>query len=182
MDFEVILEILDNCCEDKLGVQLLFKNKESKSLNIFPHKVVFIDGELFLIGEDISIRCLVSISLESLERAESVNVDYDLNFSKYEVDDLIMSIRFVSGNEERIILKIHDSEGIDLSPKYHFFGNPYLTTNSDGMIIWAGSVEVSEKLFDWIYNLGLKIEILDPSSFKYEYEMYKEKRVKKEAS
>ena len=55
--------------------------------------------------------------------------------------------------------------------------DPYITTNMDGHVIWAASVEVSDELFEWLYELGDKVEILDPTSIKETYLQFLQSKI-----
>ena len=54
-----------------------------------------------------------------------------------------------------------------------------MVTNAEGEHIWAASVEPSDEIFQWVYELGADVEILDPSAFKKEFLNYCEAKLKK---
>ena len=83
-----------------------------------------------------------------------------------------MAIRSITGNEERLVLRISSPEKVNLKPQYHFLGSPYVTTNTEGEFIWAASVEVSSELFRWLDSIKDEIEILDPQEVKEEFENF----------
>lgn len=144
-----------------LVVQLQWNTHKTSS--IFPHKVVYLEGELCLIGEDVYDRCLVSYPVEGVESIRyDMTKNYRPNFSTIEVDDFIMAMRVVSGSEERLVLKLKTYGDVDLNPPYHFLGNPYITTNSEGDVIWAASVEVCPDFYAWLHTLGDRVQIMDP--------------------
>lgn len=152
---------------------LSIKTKTKTQIEIFPHKIVFLDNELSLIGEDTNDRCLLCISYDSIV---SVMVndehDYKTNFANQEIEDFIMALRSINGNEERLVLRISSPEKVNLKPDYHFLGNPYVTTNTDGEFIWAASVEVTEELFKWMASIKDDIIILDPQDIKDDFQKY----------
>lgn len=149
------------------------KLQDGKVFDLYTHKLVYLDGALSLVGEDCTDRCLVYFNIDEVGDLRKIGVsDYRPNFSSVEVHDFIFAIRAVSGNEERLVLKILNQEGIDLNPSYHFLGNPYITANIDGEMIWAASVEISESLYDWLYDMKDQVEILDPVDLREDFERY----------
>lgn len=149
------------------------KLHDGKVFDLYTHKLVYLDGALSLVGEDCTDRCLVYFNIGEVADLKKVGVsDYRPNFATAEVHDFIFAIRAVSGNEERLVLKILNQDGIDLNPSYHFLGNPYITANVEGEMIWAASVEVSESLYEWLYEMRGQVEILDPPEFKEDFEAY----------
>lgn len=151
---------------------------DGKKFEVFPHKLIMLEGELSIIGEEAIDRCLISYTLSEVTevKANSIN-DYIPNYSRLEVDEFVMAIRAVSGREERLVLKIDQNEAVDLNPAYQFLGHPYMTANADGDFIWAASVEVSSELYDWLISMDNKIEILDPVDLKSEFEKYREIKI-----
>ncbi|MBT3584741.1 MAG: WYL domain-containing protein [Halobacteriovoraceae bacterium] len=154
--------------------------KAGNQVSAYPHKVVYIDGTLSLIGEDIFDRCLVCFSIDEIGNLDlSTTNDYRVNFSMMEIDDFISALRAVTGNEERLVLKISTSQNLDLKPPHHFLGNPYVTSNMEGDLIWGASVEVSADLFDWLLTIKDQIEILDPQSVREQFELFCKERDQK---
>ncbi len=136
---------------------------QSKVTSVYPHKLVYLEGELCLVGEDASDRCLVSFPVNDVSSIRfDVTKNYQANFSPIEVDDFILALRVVSGNEERLVLKLKTASDVDLNPPYHFLANPYITTNSEGDVIWAASVEVCDDFYAWLHGLGDRVKIMDP--------------------
>ena len=90
----------------------------------------------------------------------------------HELNDFIQALRTVSGSEERLVLKMKDQNKQEFKTGYHFMADPYITTNMDGDVIWAASVELSDELYEWLYQLGDKVEILDPTSIRDGYANY----------
>jgi hypothetical protein len=152
---------------------LQVKLEDGKAFDLFTHKLVYLDGALSLVGEDCNDRCLVYFNIHEIQSLKpSGKAEYRANFSPVEVNDFIFAIRAVSGNEERLVLKIVNQAGINLNPPYHFLGNPYITSNMNGDMIWAASVEVSDGLFEWLYQIKDHIEILDPAEVKSQFYQY----------
>lgn len=154
---------------------LVLLSIDDKKFEVFPHKLIMLEGELTIIGEETIDRCLISYTLSEVTEVKSNSInDYVPNYSRFEVDEFIMAIRAVSGREERLVLKIDQNEPVDLNPAYQFLGHPYMTANADGDFIWAASVEVSCELYDWLMSMDKRIEILDPVGLKSEFEKYRE--------
>lgn len=132
-------------------------------IDLYPHRLLYLEGELSIIGEDCSAKCVTSHRLDDIVSIKlDDNHTYIPNFSSMEINDFIMAIRAVGGAEERLVLKIASNKNVDLLPSYHFFGNPYVTYNSMGDRIWGASVELSEHLYEWLFEIREKVEILDP--------------------
>jgi hypothetical protein len=145
----------------------------NKYVEVYPHKLVHIDGTLNMIGEEVGDGCLVHIPISNIESViETSKGQYSPHYSVHEINDFILALRTVSGSEERLVLKVKDQENQEFETGYHFMADPYITTNMEGDVIWAASVEVSEKLYEWLFQLGDKIEILDPSSIKEGYQNF----------
>ncbi|ATH08776.1 hypothetical protein BIY24_12705 [Halobacteriovorax marinus] len=157
-----------------LNIQL----HDKRIIDFFPRKAVFLEGELCLVGEDCNDRCLIYFNILEIKK---INVDIDTNycpnFSSIEINDFISAVRAITGQEERLVLKIISSESVDLRPAYQFLGNPYVTTNLNGDLIWAASVEPCDELFEWILSIKDHVEILDPSSLKKKYLEYCEAKL-----
>lgn len=137
--------------------------KKDKVTSIYPHKLVYLEGELSLVGEDANDRCLIAFPVNDIESTRfDVTKNYQANFSPLEIDDFILAMRVVSGNEERLVLKLKTANDVDLNPPYHFLGNPYITTNSEGDVIWAASIEVCDDFYAWLHGLGERVQIMDP--------------------
>lgn len=162
--------------EKSFHAKLLLEMKLSSGnyVELYPHRMVYFEGQLNLIGEETGDRCLVYFPIKEIEKIESkINRDYIPNFSRLEIHDFISAIRIVSGNEERLVLKISDPDDLNLDKAHHFITNPYVTSNSKGEIIWAASVEACDNLFEWLYEIEEHVEILDPDGLKQEFEEYK---------
>ena len=132
--------------------KVIFAKAGDKKYECFAHRMIYVDGVLTFIGEDIGDRCLVSFDFNEMSDVSIFEEkSYQANFTPMEIDDFIYAIRTITGNEERIVLKVTAPEKVNLKPDYQFLGSPYMTTNADGDFIWAASIEVSEELFSWLY-------------------------------
>jgi len=161
--------------QDILNIQI-----ENKNLILSPRKIVYLDGSLNLIGEDTNDKCLVHLNISEIVQVyEENSKQWESIYSQIEVDDFIASIRAISENEVRLVLKVYGRENFDQSIPHHHLGNPCMFTNPEGDFIWAASIEPSQAIFDWLSSLGTDIEILDPLDFKKEYLSYCEHKLKK---
>lgn len=155
------------------GLVVQFNYNQSRSCSIYPHKLVYLEGELCIVGEEVGDRCLVSIPVSEIENLSfDVTKSYRTNFSPLEVDDFILAMRVVSGSEDRLVLKLKATTDVDLNPPYHFLGNPYITTNSQGDVIWAASIEICEDFYAWLHGLGDRVEIMDPPHVAEAYQQW----------
>ena len=152
-------------------------------LDIFPHRIVHLEGSLRIVGEDVNDQSLITLDLDLIESIKPSDNDYKANYTVIEVNEFISGFREVSGNEIRLILKVtRDDEQLDLSPSYHFLGDPYITTNSNGDTIWAASIEPCDDLVMWLADLGDRVEVLDPLDFRDRVEEFKNWNKKPQAA
>lgn len=160
--------------EDILNVQL-----EDKQMIIYPRKIVYLDGELNLVAEGINDKCLLNMNIDHIKQVHEEQMEWTPLFSKIEIEDFVSSIRAISENEIRLVLKIYNRDRFDTGIEHHHFGKPCMFTNPEGDFIWAASVEPNEQIYDWLSELGTDIEILDPIDFKKEFLKYCEGKLKK---
>jgi hypothetical protein len=171
------IELIEACLLEDRYLKLHLKG--DKVIDVYPRKIVHLDGHLSLIGEDLSDCCIFNLFIKEITHIENLSVEYKKNFSNLEINEFINSIRVISENELRLILKIHDMTQINLEPSHLHMGTPTMVTNSDGDHIWAASVEPCEAVFEWIFTMGRSVEILDPSGFRQEYLDYCVEKLKK---
>lgn len=174
---------LKNSVEEsiKLSKTLSLKLKgHNDQFDVFPLKLTILEGGLSLIAEEISEKTLVFFPLNKIDHISFSLEDYQKPIhGHYEVEEFIESIRFINGNEIRLVLKILEPEkASELVPLYHYLRKPYVISNPRGELIWAASVEETEDLFEWLSNLKSKVEILDPISFKRNFLDFCEKKLK----
>ena len=161
-----IISFLEESILDKkhLRVQL-----QDKSFLIYPHRIVYLEGKLSLVAEDVQDKCLLNISLDQIQNLNEESSHKKNIFSKYEVSEFILGLRDVTGHEVRLVLKVYSYDKFDPKLEHHFLGKPCMITNSNGDAIWAASIEPSEKIFEWLEFLGSDVEILDPIELKKEF-------------
>lgn len=160
--------------EDVLNIQLL-----DKQITIYPRKIVYLDGELNLVAEGVNDKCLVNMNIDHITQAFEEDMTWTPLFSKMEIEDFVSSIRAISENEVRLVLKVYNRENFDNGLDHHHFGKPCMFTNPEGDFIWAASIEPNEEIYNWLSELGTDIEILDPIDFKKEFLKYCEGKLKK---
>tara|TARA_B100001971_G_scaffold215192_1_gene259900 strand:- start:153667 stop:154632 length:966 start_codon:yes stop_codon:yes gene_type:complete len=173
-----IVSFLEEAILEKEVINLKLIN-QTHSIKLYPRKIVFLDGKLNIVAEGIEDKCLTNISIESIQSAHDAQVDWTPMFSALEIDDFIASIRAITENEVRIVLKVYSREKFNTDLKHHHFGNQCMFTNPEGDHIWAASIEPSDELYDWLSELGKDIEILDPISLKKDLLKYCEEKLKK---
>lgn len=155
-------------------LQIMLKNLDD--FTIYPHRIVHIEGELCLIGEDLEEGECIHWLVKDIVAVKELELNYKPLYSKIEVNDYLSSLRNISENEVRLILKV--SGDVDLQePQHHYFGNPVKVKKSGDSIIWAASVEPNEEIFEWLCTLGSSVEIIDPSAFKRLFLRYCENKL-----
>jgi hypothetical protein len=152
---------------------------DGKDHTLFPCKILHMEGHLSLIAEECVDHCLMIIPLTHIKGFMVLATTSKVQASSYEVEEFINAIRTMNESESRLILKIHDPDGLNLFPDYQFLGKPCMITNSQGDLIWAAYVEPCHSLFEWLISLGRRVEILDPGSFKRDYLAYVEDKLRK---
>ena len=168
VNLQAMIASIEEGLEKRKG--LLITLVDGKKIKVYPRQLIYLDGELSIVGEDVAERCLVYLALRRIKQLDSYNLaDYQVNFSYKTVNDFIRAIRLVSGREERIVLKIYANKDVDLSPPYHFLSNPFIASNPEGDLIWAACVEISSAFFRWLHSIEDDMEILDPESLKKEF-------------
>lgn len=176
-------EILNKLNKAIVENEVILISLDNKKYECYPHKVIYVDSVLTFIGEETSDRCLVSFSFDEIKSIDDEREkDYSANFTSTEVEDFIYGVRTITGNEERLVLKVIEPEKVDLKPDYQFLGNPYMTTNTDGDFIWAASVEVSDELFSWLHTINQHVEILDPEEINSQFLEYLERQKENKAA
>lgn len=151
-----------------------------QSLNVYPRKIVYLDGCFNLIGESLKDGCLINLKFDHIVNAQVAGAkEWEVVFSAYEIDEFISSLRFISDNSKRLVLKLFSLEKFNLNVDYQFFEKPCLFTNTNGDHIWAATVEPNEKLYDWLAHIVDDVEILDPIDFKRDFIDYCERKLKK---
>lgn len=171
------IQLLDQAVLSKQLIKL--GTIDEKCYNVFPCKVLHLEGQLSLIAEDLQDHCLMVFPINSLSQATIVASTSHPRVTSFELEEFIGCVRSMNEKETRLILKIVDPSDVNLFPAHHFLGKPCMVTNPNGDLIWAAYVEPCEALFDWIAALGHHVEILDPTKFKEQYFMYCEEKLSK---
>jgi len=153
---------------------------DGKYCEIFPHRLVYLEGNLSIIGENCYDQCIVFHFLKNIKSFEKLDLK-DKTFKKspqftnLEVEEFVKGVRSVSGNVIRLILKIYTKEKLNLIPPHHYLERPCVITNSRGERIWAATVEPCEDLCKWVHELGNSVEIMDPECFSEDYMHFRKK-------
>lgn len=176
---QALIQTLDEAATNKQLLQV--EAGEGRSYNLFPCKVLHLEGQLSLIAEDLHDHCLMVFPVKGLKEAIHLSSNSTPKYSVYELEEFIGCIRAMNEKETRLILKIYDPQEINLFPDHHFLGKPCMITNPNGDLIWAAYVEPCEALYEWVASLGTKVEILDPTKFKDQYLSYCEEKLRKVA-
>lgn len=144
------------------------------------HRLTYIDNELCVIGEEVKEHTLLYFSLADVVKVKLAEASHDCQLTQLEINDFINHVRLIGENEERLVLKVFSSHvHIDLSPRYHYLSNPFVTNNPEGDFIWAATIEINEALFEWLYSIKDHIEILDPSKIRKDFYRYCEQQKEK---
>lgn len=177
-DFENLKKKIDYDISYKRTIKIHFFT--DKECVIYPHRLVFLDGVLCVVGESTNDKVLVYFGLEDIKEVEEYKIPYEPNLSQIEVNEFICHLRLINGKEERLVLKIYSQYETDLLPSHHFLGNPFVTSNTEGDMIWAATIEMCDNIFQWLYSMKDRVEILDPGHIRLEFAQYCE--LKKESS
>ncbi|MBC7428471.1 MAG: WYL domain-containing protein [Bacteriovorax sp.] len=155
----------DIVCRKSMKIEF-FSHKEC---SIFPHRMVFLDGILCVVGENINDKMLVYFGVEDIANVTNLESVYEPNLSQLEVNEFIGHLRLINGKEERLVLKIYSQDQADLLPEHHFLGNPFVTTSTEGDMIWAATLEMCDDIFNWLYKMRDRVEVLDPGHVRKEF-------------
>lgn len=151
-------------------IQLHFNN--THECGLFPHRLAYLDGILSVIGEDVQNKQLKVFAISEINSVEEMDYGYEQNFSQIEVGEFINDLRLINGKQARLVIKFHAMAEVDVLPEYHYLHNPYVTTNTEGDMIWAATIEMCDDVFLWLYTMKDQIEILDPSTIRKEFAVY----------
>ena len=151
--------------------------------SIFPHRLVYVDGDLSVIGETLTDKTLLYFNIEDIKNVDSIEKIYEPNLSQIEINEFIVQLRMINGKEERLVLKIYSQDHSDLLPENHYLGNPFVTASPEGDMIWAATLEMCDDIFYWLYQMRDRVEVLDPGHIRKEFAHYCElKKESKKAS
>ena len=170
-----LIKTLQQCIESQAACYIQTSFKE---VYLYPNRLIHLEGDLCLIGEEVEDQCLTAISLSEISKTRLSPKKTGGRVSNFEVEEFITAIRSMNDQETRLILKIHDPDSVNLFPDYHFLGKPCMVKNPNGDLIWAAYVEPCSHLFEWLLSLGRRVEILDPVSFKQDFLDYCEEKIR----
>lgn len=168
--FEGLKKKIDYDITCKKSMKITFLT--NKECDIFPHRLVFLDGTLCVIGENIHDKTLVYFGVEDIATVENLELNYEANLSQIEVSEFISHLRLINGKEERLVLKFYGQDQEDFLPPHHYLGNPFVTSSVEGDMIWAATIEICDDVFQWLYKMRDRVEILDPGHIRKEFAHY----------
>ena len=174
-----LVKNLDEMASKKCLIAIM--TTSGKAYQLFPCKIIHLEGQLSMIAEDANDHCLLVMGLKEIKEFYLLEAQIAPQVASFEVDEFIVAIRAMNEKETRLILKIHDPHSVNLFPDHHFLGKPCMITNPNGDLIWAAYVEPGEDLFEWIITLGANVEVIDPVQFKDEFLRYCKEKVSKVA-
>lgn len=169
---------LDRTIVARKLVDLIFYNH--KKVSFYPHRLVYLDGVLCVVGEEKYDRSLAFFGLEDIANIEDLDFEiFDPRFTPIEINEFIHSCRVINGREERVVLKVYSQGNVDLLPRFHHLGNPFVTSNGEGDLIWAATIEICDDFYQWLHQMKDHVEVLDPGHVRKEFSLYCE--LKKQA-
>lgn len=145
---------------------------DHRECDIFPLRMVYLDGILCVVGENILDKSLAYFGVEEIIDVDNSDMSYDPNLSQLEINEFIGHLRLINGKEERLVLKIYSQDQADLLPEHHFLGNPFVTSSTEGDMIWAATIEICDDIFHWLYKMKDRVEVLDPGHVRKEFAHY----------
>ncbi len=171
------IHVIEECLLDRSTI--LIETPTKKIMNLIPCKLAFLEGELALVAEETHDHGLIALPLSEIINIKKSDKIKTARAGSHEVTEFISALREMSDNETRLVLKIKDPQNNKILPDYHFLGKPYLVTNPDGDLIWAAWVEPSNELFDWLYEMRHKVEILEPGELVLDFAAFCEEKERK---
>lgn len=173
-----MVERIEKCLLEKMVIELDSTNLGHKK--VFPLKLVFLADHLQLIAEEIQNDAddgtIIHIPVNEIYfLKENWEEDYESHYGVLEINQFINGLRVIQDHQVRLIIKFKGQQFIDPPDQYHHFTNPYIVANNEGDYIWAATTEISQKIYKWLMSFGERIEILDPQSFKLNFEEYCQK-------
>lgn len=164
-------DLLDFAIVQQKALELNLDSGET--IIFFPYRQVYLTGELALIGESTAHRALIDLPVAKMTDMKLLkNIEFQPTFSQIEINKFIERLCNISEREERLVLKVYSREEVDLMPDHHYLGNPYVTSSSDGDLIWAATMEMCEQVYEWLYKIKDHIEILDPEHVRREFVVF----------
>jgi len=148
-----------------------------ETTEVYPHLLIYVDGTLTLIGENLSGRILINIPAGKIQKLKMIKRRYIANFISMQLEGYVKELRSMNGKEDRLILKIMAGEGFEILPPYQLLLNRYIVKTPNQDLIWAATLEMTPDLLDWFYQIKDKAEIIAPEYFKRDFFDYLEKKI-----
>ncbi|MCK5073437.1 MAG: WYL domain-containing protein [Bacteriovoracaceae bacterium] len=166
------INLIEECLKDRCVLKFMFNRDEGREQTVFPHFLLYLDGILTVLGEEVNGRSLVTISMDEIAGMEKLSCDYKSNFTRPQVEEYVKELRTMNERADRLILKIKSGHQVNVDPPHQLLINPCVVTNPTGDVIWAATVEIHEGLFEWFQTICDKVEIMAPESFKCGFMVY----------
>lgn len=177
-EYEFSLNEFEQAIVNRSSLILNFFN--NTAIKFFPIKLVVIDEELSVVGEEVNDHCLSYLPLKSIADFSIDTLNYNSRVDLNQVHSFVSGLRELSETKVRMVLKIFD-DSIDLTPPFQLIDRPYVAMTWEGNRIWGASVELNNELFEWLDTYGEKIEILDPFDLKEQFRSFLSQKLKNAA-
>lgn len=175
---DISLEIIITLENSLIANESILLETKDRTLEMYCLRLLFLDGELTLVGEDINEGSLVCLKVnELISVIKCGGNSYKAKFSNSQINEFIGEMRSMGEIETRLILRIKETNDFEFNPPFHFLSKPYITINKNGDLIWAASIEDSDEFLWWITQFHEVIEILGPPEFKAKYEKFYEDNI-----
>ncbi|MCB9063190.1 MAG: WYL domain-containing protein [Halobacteriovoraceae bacterium] len=176
-----LLDKIEEGIENKIALSI--KKNDAITVEVFPHKLVFLQDDLNLICENVKERTLMALKIDKIYGITfSLELNYSQNFADAQIEDFISAIRGVDDSEIRLVLKIYDLSLDFLNPKYIYMKDPCIIENIRGERIWAATLDNSKSMLDWLDTIIDRVEIVEPYSVEEELLRHRKKINKKKAA
>ena len=176
-DTSALIQKLEASIFNKMALEIVIQGITAPSFQVFPYRLVYLQGSLSLIGEDICSQQLLTLHIQEIKRVDVISKNCQNNFSAYDIDHFIDANRKMYDQERRLVIKLPDLLcDVDLEPKFHFLGNPCLISNAQGEFIWGASVELNEELLKWLSSIKNDVCIINSLDIKNALDEYVAKK------
>ena len=166
---KAVLPLLDGAIEQERTITLSLNGKKYE---LFPLKVLYLEGKLCLISESVASGVLKIHKLMDIEKVGVSKSPYSPKYSRFEIINILDGLKSINDNQVRIVIKILNPDKVDIADCYSLVSNPYMTTNPEGELIWAINASPNEPFYLWLYNNKDYIQILDPLDVKDQFSAF----------
>ncbi len=148
--------------------------QQGKSYLIHPFYLFHWEQRPYVMGEVYEKHCFNLFAVSEIKQAQLMLEIREPQYGPEEAEDFMSHLKLIQNNDVRLILKVPCLHS-QLESDEHYFSRIFQTHNTKGSTIWAANVEPCQELFQWLESLGGQVEILAPSSFKQEFDHYRQK-------